>query len=118
MTATEQVSREQVVRPVGNICEENGQVVLRLEMPGVSKDDVDIRIEDNHLLVRGNRRSDKAPGVYLVRERSRGDFYQRFTLDQTVDQSKVDAKMNRGVLTISLSLKEEVKPRRIEVKSE
>lgn len=118
MTTTEQGTSERVVRPLGNICEENGQVVLRLEMPGVSKDDVDIRIEENHLTVRGPRQGADTQGSYLVRERSRGDFYQRFTLDQTVDQTKVDARMNRGVLTVSLSLKDEVKPRRIEVKSE
>ncbi|MFP4431103.1 MAG: Hsp20/alpha crystallin family protein [Spirochaetaceae bacterium] len=118
MTTTEQATRQQVVRPLGNICEENGQVVLRLEMPGVSKDGVEIRIEDNHLIVWGHRQGADIRGTYLVRERSRGDFYQRFTLDQTVDQTKVDASMNRGVLTVSLSLKDEVKPRKIEVKSE
>ena len=118
MTTTEQATRERVVRPLGNICEESGQVVLRLEMPGVSKDGVDIRIEDGHLIVRGHRPSVETGGGYLVRERSRGDFYQRFTLDQTVDQTKVDARMNRGVLTLSLSLKDEVKPRKIEVKSD
>mgnify|MGYP006288851575 CR=1 FL=1 len=118
MTAIENGTRAQVVRPLGNICEENGQVVLRLEMPGVSRDDVDIRIEDNHLIVLGHRQSPEAQGTYLVRERARGDFFQRYTLDQTVDQSKIDAKMNRGILTISLSLKDEVKPRKIEVTSE
>lgn len=118
MTGTDNATRTQVVRPLGNICEENGQVVLRLEMPGVSKDDVDIRIEDNHLIVLGHRQDPDTQGTYLVRERSRGDFFQRYTLDETVDQSKIDAKMNRGILTISLSLKDEVKPRKIEVKSE
>ncbi len=107
-----------MVRPLGNICEENGQVVLRLEMPGVSKDNIDIRIEDNHLNVRGHRGEEDPQGTYLIRERSTGNFYQRFTLDETVDQSKVEAKMDRGILTVHLNLKDEVKPRRIEVKSD
>jgi HSP20 family protein len=121
MATAQEVERKEgtpTVRPISNICEENGKVVLRLEMPGVSKDDVDVRIEDDHLVVQG-KRSEQIPenGKFVVRERLRGDYYQRFTLDDTVDREKVEAKMDHGILTVTLNLKESVKPRKIEIKS-
>jgi HSP20 family protein len=107
-----------LLRPISNICEENGKVVLRLEMPGVDKNNVDVRIEDDHLVVRGTRSTEVPENAkYVVRERRPGDYFQRFTLDDTVDREKVDAKMERGVLTVSLDQKESVKPRKVQVKS-
>jgi len=107
----------QTIRPVGNICEEDGKVVLRLEMPGVTRDQVDIRIENDHLIVQGERGELSDDGKYLVRERRHGNFYQRYTLDDTVDREKIDARMDKGVLTVTLDLKDSVKPRKIQIKT-
>jgi HSP20 family protein len=109
--------RRPVLRPVSNIIEEDGKVVLRLEMPGVDKDNVDVRIEDDHLVVEGQRPDEEVNGSYVVRERRHGDYFHRFTLDDTVDREKVDAKMEHGVLTVTLNLKESVKPRKVQIKS-
>jgi HSP20 family protein len=91
--------------------------MLRLDMPGVEKDDVDVRVENDQLIIHGTR-TDEAEGEnYVLRERRPGDFHQVFTIDETVDREKIDAKMDKGVLTLTLHLQEEVKPRKIEVKS-
>ncbi len=96
---------------------ENGQLNVRVEMPGVDKEDLDRRVENNELRVLGRREPEKDQH-YLLRERAQGDFLQAFTLDQTVDQNKVDAILEKGILTIRLDLKEKVKPRTIKIRSE
>ena len=114
----EQTAKERnrpVLRPVSNICEEDGKVVLRLEMPGVTKNSVDVRIEDQHLIVEGSREDAATEGSFVIRERRSGDYFQRFTLDDTVDREKVDAKMQNGVLTVTLNLKDSVKPRKVQI---
>lgn len=117
MAATETETRP-AVRPLGNMCwEADGSVMLRLDMPGVAKDDVDIRIEDDQLIIHGSRPADEGERSYVLRERRQGDFHQVFTLDQTIDREKVDATMEKGVLTLTLHLQEAVKPRKVEVKA-
>lgn len=96
---------------------ENGQLTVRVEMPGVDKEHLDVRVENNELLILGRREPVKEEHV-LLRERPQGDFLQTFTLDQTVDQGKVDAVVEKGILTIRLDLKEQVKPRTIKIRSE
>ncbi len=96
---------------------ENGQLNVRVEMPGVDKEDLDMRVENNELRILG-RRGPEMDQRYLLHERPQGDFLQTFTLDQTVDQGKVDAVLENGILTIRLSLKEQVKPRTIKIRSE
>ena len=96
---------------------ENGQLNVRVEMPGVSKENLDIRVENNEMRVIGRREPEKDEH-YLLQERPQGDFLQTFTLDQTVDQGKVDATLEKGILKIRLDLKEQVKPRTIKIRSE
>jgi len=96
---------------------ENGQLSVRVEMPGVGRGNLDIKVENNELRVFGRREPEKNEH-YLLRERPQGDFLQAFTLDQTVDQNKVDAILEKGILTIRLDLKEQVKPRMIKIRNE
>lgn len=110
------MTKELAVRPVGAICEEDGAVVLRLEMPGVPKGSVDINIDGDTLTVVGKRDLPEE-ATYLIRERRQGNFRATYTLDERVNRDKVDAKMDKGVLTLTLHLKDEVKPRKIEVKA-
>lgn len=104
-------------RPLGRISEEeDGVVLLRLEMPGVPKEGLTIDIDGDLLIVTGARTEQPDSGRYLVRERPRNNFGRTYTLDETVDRNRIEAELSNGVLTVSLHLKEEVKPRKIEVK--
>jgi len=105
------------IRPLYCIAEDKGEVTIRLEMPGVRKGDLAISIENSELRVTGKRSKDAITGNYLVRERRHGDFANSFTLDDTIDQNNVEASLENGLLTIKLHLKEEVKPKRIQIKT-
>lgn len=112
----QEVAQRRTVRPIGNIYEEQDKVVLRLEMPGVAKDGLDININGDTLTIYGRRRSYAEDVTYVVRERHDADYRATYTLDQRVDREKIEAKMENGILTVHLHLREEVKPRKIDVK--
>jgi len=103
------------VQPVGNIVAQEEKVMLKLEMPGVTKDNVELRIENDQLIVRGKRHAEEGDARFVLRERPYGDYFQSFTLEDTVDRDKVEAGMDQGVLTVTLNLKESHKPRTIQI---
>ena len=115
---TQQATDRRTIRPVGNITEENGVVTLRLEMPGVNKEGLTININGDTLSVAGKRNAYADDVRYIVHERHDADYHATYTLDERVNREKVEAKMENGVLTLNLHLKEEVKPRKIDVKVE
>lgn len=106
------------IKPLSEIREEDGKVLLRVEMPGVMKEDLNIQLNNDELYISATR-SDKIEeeGEYLLRERPCADYEKVFTIDDTIDREKVDATMNNGVLFLTLYIKEAVKPRKIEVKA-
>jgi HSP20 family protein len=110
--------RPRYVRPRASVNDgKDGKLRVILEMPGVNKERLEVRIENNELRITGPR--DKArEGKYVIRERSTGDFLQTYTLDETVDPAKVEAVLEKGILTLTLDLKEHVKPRTIKVHGE
>ncbi len=112
---TRNVENVRTVRPVGNIVEQEGKVMLKLEMPGVTRENVSLRIENDQLIVRGKRHAEEGDARFVLRERPYGDYFQSFTLEDTVDRDKVEAGMDQGVLTVTLNLKESHKPRKIEI---
>lgn len=116
MNATANAMETKKTRPASNICEQNGTVMLRLEMPGVTKDGIEVNIEGDSLTVEGHRK-DPGERTYLVRERRAGDYRATYTVDHRVDRERVEARMENGVLTIELHLKPELKPRTIKVKA-
>jgi len=110
--------RTHYLRPRSAVNEsEDGRLRVVLEMPGVQKENLEVRIENNELTIVG-RRERAAQKKYVLRERPQGDFMQTFTLDGTVDQTKVDALLEKGILTLTLDLKDQVKPRKIQVRGE
>jgi HSP20 family protein len=95
----------------------NHEIVLRAELPGLKKDDIDIRVENNTLTLTGKREQDTevSKDHYHRVERLYGRFSRSFSLPTTVDTEKVSANFADGVLTITLPTREEAKPRQIQV---
>lgn len=103
--------------PAVDIYEDAQQVVLKLEVPGVKLEDLDIHIENQRLIVRGERRfssETKAENFHRI-ERRFGSFGRSFTLPQTIDTESVSATAEDGVLTITLAKKAEAKPRQVKI---
>jgi HSP20 family protein len=109
---------ETMVRPRCQVEEKAaGDIVLKLEMPGVAKQDLDIDVDASELRIVGRRPAAKSTGTYLARERPQGGFRQVYTLDDTIDRERIDAVLEGGILTLTLHRKEAVKPRKILIRS-
>jgi len=107
-----------LLRPRSSVTEQpDGNIVLRLEMPGVSRENLAIDVDASELSITGRRPENRSGGDFLVRERPRGSFRQVYTLDDTIDPSKIDAVLEGGILTLTLHRKEAVKPRKITVRA-
>jgi len=103
--------------PLVDIFENEHEVTLKAELPGVDPKSVDIRLENNVLTLRGERQSeiDREKEQVLRMERPYGMFSRSFSISSVVDDSKINAKFNSGVLTVTLPKKEQAKPKRIEI---
>jgi HSP20 family protein len=114
----EEVSNRGDWRPVVDIFEnDKHEIVLRAELPGLKREEIDIRVENNTLTLKGERKRDgevKQESYHRV-ERSYGGFSRSFSLPATINTEKVGATFTDGVLTITLPLREEAKPRQIQV---
>ena len=104
--------------PAADIAEHDGEFVVKMELPGVTKDDVKISMQDNILTVRGEKKQEKETkdSTYRRVERSYGAFQRSFTLPSSVNPEKVDALYKDGILGITLPKSEEAKPKQIDVK--
>lgn len=112
-------TREADFAPPVDVHEDGESLVLRAELPGVKREDVDIGIDGNVLTLKGERKLEKeeAGRKYHRIERSYGSFVRQFQLPTNVDSTTVDATLSDGVLTLKLAKKQELKARKIEVKS-
>jgi HSP20 family protein len=113
--STERAQPETFVSPEVNIFETHEGYTLEAEMPGVNKEGLEITVAGNEITIVGRRAGEAGSGEVLFRERTTADFRRVFELDPAIDTSKINAKMNQGVLTLALPKSEEVKPRRIAV---
>jgi len=109
-------SQERYITPPVDIYETPNGLVVTADLPGVAKDGLDVRVENNLLTIRG-KASHAAPGDPVYREYGLVNFFRQFELNDKVDQSKISAEHKHGVLTLNLPKAEEAKPRRIEVKA-
>jgi len=105
--------------PSINVWEGNDDLVLTAELPGVCKEDIDISIQDNLLILRGNRKISHSEGerTYYMQERLAGNFSRSFRLPYKVDRDKIEAKLKNGILHLTLPRSEEDKPKKIEIKT-
>jgi len=111
-TTTPRVS---FLTPLANILETQDGYVLEAEMPGVNKEGLEITVENGELVISGRRTPLEIKGRELFRE-SRGLDYRRvFEIDPSIDAERIQAKIDRGVLTLHLPKTEKVKPRKITV---
>lgn len=105
------------IPPVDIYENEKGEIVMKAELPGMSKEDIDIRVENNTLTIRGERKrhSDVKDDRYHRVERVYGTFSRSFSLPATLDATRVAAEYRDGLLTVTLPVREEAKPRQIQV---
>jgi HSP20 family protein len=104
------------VAPEVNIYETADGYVLEAEMPGVTKEGLEITLEGNTLTFVGRRQDEVVKGDVLYRESEPTDYRRVFELDPAIDTGKISAEMRQGVLTLMLPKAERVKPRKIEIK--
>src|SRR5262245_34879792 len=104
--------------PSVDIFDKGGEVVIHAELPGMKKEDIDVRVENNVLTIRGkkDRKDEVKEEGYFRTERVYGSFSRSFSLPTTVEVSKIAAEYKDGVLTLRLPKADEAKPRQIEVK--
>ncbi len=114
-TTNDRAVRQEYVAPNVNIFETPEGYVLQAEMPGVSKDGLDITVEGTEITITGRRTPETATGQPLFRESNTADYRRVFELDPAIDTAKVSAKIEQGVLTVTLPKSERVKPRKIQV---
>jgi HSP20 family protein len=103
--------------PAVDIYEDEHKVVLKLEVPGIREEDLDIRVENNTLSVRGERKfekDEKEENFHRI-ERRYGSFFRSFSLPTSVDTENVAANYESGVLRLTLDKKAEAKPKQIKV---
>jgi len=103
--------------PAVDVYEDEHNVTLKVQVPGIEEKDIDIRIENNTLTLHGERKFEKEEKEENFRrvESSYGSFTRTFTLPTTVDAEKVTADYDKGVLKITLPKKAEAKPKQIKV---
>jgi HSP20 family protein len=103
--------------PAVDVYEDDHQVTLKIEVPGIDEKDIDVRLENNTLTVHGERKLEKEEKEENYRrvERQYGSFTRSFTLPTTVDAEGVSAQYDKGVLKIRLNKKAEAKPKQIRI---
>ena len=96
---------------------ENHDLVVRAELPGMTREDIVVSVENSTLVIKGEKKfdADVKEESYRRIERTYGQFQRSFTLPNTVDTGKVAADYKNGVLTVKLPFREEAKPRTINV---
>ena len=103
-----------------DVREDADHIYVEADLPGFKKDEVDVTLENQTLTISAEHREERNEGDgnkgdYLLRERRYNRFMRSFTLPPTVDDQKVQAKLNDGILVITLNKREETKPRKVQV---
>jgi len=106
---------QQFVTPVSSLLEDGDGYTLQVEMPGVNKEGLEISVENNELTILGRRSLPSVDGTLIHRESRTNNFRRSFELDPSIDTGKISAKIEQGVVTLTLPKAEQVKPRKIQV---
>jgi HSP20 family protein len=105
------------IPPVDIYQNDRQEIVIKAEMPGLKREDIDLRVENNTLTLKGERKreTEVKDEQYHRVERVHGVFVRSFSLPATVDANNVSADYKDGILTVVLPMREEAKPRQIQV---
>jgi HSP20 family protein len=101
--------------PVADIGSSGDAYVLQVEMPGVDKSGLELTVENGELLIVGHRRQIDSIGEPVYREMRTNDYRRVYELDPSIDTGKINARIDQGLLTVTLPKAETVKPRKIAV---
>jgi HSP20 family protein len=113
--------KEEVTRgvwsPPVDILERGNEVVLKIDLPEVSQNEIDIRVEENTLIIQGERRftKDTPDENYIQIERPYGTFRRTFSIPRTIDHEGIKASYKDGVLRVTLPRRPETQPKQIAV---
>ncbi len=112
-------SRELVFAPQVDVRETPDGYVIVADMPGVKEEDIDVHVEDGRLTLSGARHEMKENDdvTFHIAERHFGTFTRTFVLPREADLDKIEAKLERGVLTVTVPKRADAKPRKIEIKA-
>ena len=113
----EALENENWIAPVVDIFETSDDFVLVANMPGVKKENVKIKIEDGSLLIMGKVEYDNLINRnYILNESQTGNFYRKFQISESIDDTKIEARLENGQLVVHLPKHERAKPKNIEIK--
>jgi HSP20 family protein len=107
--------RQNFIAPEVNIYETPDGYLLEAEMPGVNKTGLEITLENHEITIIGRRNVERVEGELLLKESDEADYKRVFELDPAIDTSKISARMDQGILRVTLPKSEQVKPRKIAV---
>lgn len=113
--ATPSTRQKRYALPRATIREEKEGYLLQLEMPGVSKEGLELTVENHEISILGRRSESEPKGEIVYREVRPLDYRRVFELDPAVDPGRISARMENGVVSLTLPRAEKLKPRRIEV---
>jgi len=103
------------VQPRMDVSEEENKYAVTLDIPGLAKEDISIKVENGTMKIEGERKEERT-GKYHLTERAYGRFYRSFALPDDVDAEKIEAKAANGVLEISLPKNQKALPVEIKIK--
>lgn len=107
-----------VIQPLVNVSETEKEVILEAEMVGLSKEDINLELKNDQLIISGKSRAEEPPKGYtaLYRERCPLEYTRSFLLGDTIDKGKIDAQYENGILKVTLQKVEAAHPKKIEIK--
>ncbi|MCK5085905.1 MAG: Hsp20/alpha crystallin family protein [Melioribacteraceae bacterium] len=112
----EALEKESWVAPLVDIYETNDNFYLNANMPGVTRENIKIKMEDGSLVLMGRIDYDeKLNRKYVLKETEMGNFYRKFNISDSIDESKIDAKFENGQLILTLPKQARIKPKTIEI---
>jgi HSP20 family protein len=111
------LEKEAVLAPLVDIFENEDEFILVANMPGVTKENVHLKYEEDALMIFGKvNYQDLSHRKYILNENGVGNYYRRFRISDSIDESRIDAKFDNGQLFVTLPKHERVKPKSIQIK--